>query len=384
MLKIHAYKSWTSCVAGDVDTALAMANEAVSLGNSLSSTDLSEFDKAREMGHALNTLATVHWAKSEFAEAKELYGRAVEIALNNGMKREAAVTYGNIGLVLEKQGQFNEAVENFKMQLQVSTEVGEKVIILTSHGELGMISTALGNFDQALFHFNKQRNLAESIGALHDELMSFNHLASLHRTLGNRDLSNEYLEKTLDLAAESNMDRELGNGLYLSGMLKVDSGDFTGAIDRFNQAETLAESVHSDPLLQNVYIQKAEVFIVLNRLQEAEILLAKVDHMARRTETKTDMAAYLCARGKLLAAKGEYEDAIHSFKQGINIYNELDAKFMLAEATERFAVVLSEAGANSSTEVSSYIKRAISLFEEMNLPRRVLKCTQYTKTAGVQ
>ena len=94
-------------MTGDIHKAMDEALLAVETGENL--TDITEFQKARKLGHALNTLATVHWAKGEYHQAKELYERAVSIALENHMKREAALTYGNIGLVLEKQGKFLEA-----------------------------------------------------------------------------------------------------------------------------------------------------------------------------------------------------------------------------------------------------------------------------------
>ncbi len=371
-LRIAAYRAWISCVSGDIDAAMEMALRAVEIGESL--TGISELKKARKLGHALNTLATVHWAKSEYSRAKELYERAIEIALCNGMKREAAITYGNIGLVLQKQGKFREAVEGMKKQLKMSTEVGDKLIILGAHGELGMTYAELGNYERALHHGSKQKELAELLNVPHDTLLACNCLAGVHNAMGHREPAMEYAEKALKLSRESSFEREEAQALYTLGLLKEETGEFNSALELFREAEILAEGVQYYSLLQTIWLRMAEILIRTKMLDQSQEALTKAAALSEKTGMQTDMAAYAFTLGELRAARGQMDEAIRSCKEGIEIYKKLDAKPALADRYRSFALLLSKTDKEYSSEAEQNMKKAADLYREMKLPNRVQEC----------
>ena len=196
---------------------------AVEIGESLEG--IPELVKAKKLGHALNTLATVHWANEEYSSARKLYERAIEIALQNGMKREAALTYGNIGLVLEKQGKYREAAQGMKKKLKISREVGDKVLILSAQGELCTVHAQMGNYKEALSFNNRQIKLAESINAVHDILLGYNHRAAIHSSMGDQETALTFAGKALELSRRSSYEREEAYALSLLGEIKTKEGE---------------------------------------------------------------------------------------------------------------------------------------------------------------
>ena len=369
-LRIASYKSWASCVTGDIDDAMEKALEAVEIGEAL--TGISEIEKAGKLGHALNTLATVHWAKSEYSKAKLLYERAIEIALSNDMKREAAVTYGNIGLVLEMLGELHEAVDSMKKQLVMSTEVGEKLIIMSAHGELGMTYAALGDFELALYHGVKQKELAESMNAMHDILLSYNHLALIHNTLGQKVSADKYVQKALKLSREYSFEREESHSLYLLGIMKKENALYSDAIEFLNQAEDIAERVHSYSLLQMICLHKADILIKMNNLDESRETLAKAWKITEMINIQTGFAAYFCTLGDFQDACGETEKAVESFNKGIAIYRSLDTKPALAAASRALALLLWKNG--FSDQATEMMQTAKELYSGMKLHHKAQDC----------
>jgi len=378
-LKISAYRSWCHCISGKMDSAKIQALKAVEIGDSLSPEDGSSSARVRELGHALNTLATVHWAKSEYPRARELYERAVRIALDNGLKREAAITYGNIGLVLEKQGRFKQAVEYMKKQLNVSREIGEKLITTAAHGELGMVYASLGNFEQALYHFNRQKQISELLEAPMDRVISYNHLAALHRTLGKFVQAERYLEQAISLSRQFSIYRELGRATFISAQLKKDTQEYEASIDLLSQAEAMAENNHVTSLLQIIYIEKADVFLSLDKLDDSLKMLKKARAAGEKTQMQTGIAGQLCVLGKYLFLRGEYDEAKLKFKQSMRIYAELDAKPYLAQAYQTYAGFLSGINEMNDLEAETYLRKAADLYRKLKLTDKVKECEQNEK-----
>ncbi len=371
-LRIAAFRAWTFCVTGEIHRAMEEALLAVETGENL--TNITEFQKARKLGHALNTLATVHWAKGEYGQAKELYERAISIALENHMKREAALTYGNIGLVLEKQGKFLEASQHMEKQLKMANLIGDKLLILSAHGELCTANAQLGNFESALFHGKEQERLAEALGAKHDTLLAYNHLAAIHTSMGHSELGKELAEKALESAIMASYEREEAFALLVLGEIEANKENLVSATDLLSRAKVLALKVNSSPLLQAVYLETAKVMISLGNFDKSEEALRNVQDLLTKTETQTGTAAYNCLLGNLHAAQGRMEEAFHCFNNGISIYRQLDAKPANAKACRSFAFLLRKLDSGFRSEADQYMTIAEGLYRDMKLPDEADKC----------
>lgn len=372
-LKIAAFRAWTYCVEGKIDQAMKNALIAVEIGESLEG--LPELVKAKKLGHALNTLATVHWVKGEYSSAGKLYERAIEIALENGMKREAALTYGNIGLVLEKQGKYREAVQGMEKQLKISREVGDKLLILSAQGELCTVHAQMGNYKEALSFSHRQIKLAESINAVHDIILGYNHRAAIHSSMGDQEAAFTFAGKALELSRSSSYEREEAYALSVLGEIKTKEGDLESAMKLLTKAGQLAENVHSYPLLQEIYLKTARIMISEENYDKSKEILSEVCDILKKTEMKTDSAVYHCILGELLAAKGSMEEAFQNFETGASVLRDLEARPSLARAYKSFGRLLKKLNCGNITRSPEYMKKAADLYLEMELPEEAVKCT---------
>lgn len=97
-VKFAGFRARVETVQGDVESGMKQAQEAVETATSMPE---SEAERPRLLGYACNILATVYWALSDMETSGDYYRKALELAKQTGMRRNAAVTLGNIGLVLE-------------------------------------------------------------------------------------------------------------------------------------------------------------------------------------------------------------------------------------------------------------------------------------------
>ena len=360
-IQVAAFKAWTLCINGDIENAEKEALCAVKLGESL--TGFSGFEKARKLGHALNTLATVHWAKSDFTRARELYERAIEIALENGMKREAAVTWGNIGLTLEKQGCYEEAVESMQKQLKIATEIGDKLVILAAHGDLGMTYATIGDIEKAVYHASRQLELSESMKVAHDHLLALNHLATLNITLGNHQEAEKYIERAFRLLEEKNIEREMAHTLFASGKLAFEKGEMKKAEEIFRKALEIARKVQGLSLQHLVLLHTAEVHLAMDLIDAAEEAAATSMEIAENTDMESARGCSIFMMGMIHEKRGNLSQAEKEYRQSIRIFEKLGTRYYLARALLYLGALLGE-----TPEAGECKTRSVKLFDEMKVP----------------
>ncbi len=382
-LGIAAYRAWVYCITGKLDLAMAEALTSVRISESL--TGISECYRAKKIGHALNTLATVYWASGQYSKAKDLYERAIVIANANNLKREAALTYGNIGLVLQKLGKFKEASLGMEKKLSMATAIGEKLLILSAHGELATNHAALGNYKEAIFHGKKQMNLAKSIGAIHDMLLAYSHLGLVYNEIGKIEESSNYTNKGLSiLPDDASFDREKAHLLVVQAHNRLSEGLVDAALEIFHEAQAIAVATNSSMQL-GIYLYISKCLLLKNEVLLSEEVLEKAFKLLEKSENENYKASYAFALSEHLVTKGDIHQGIKVFEDGVLIIKEMDTKPALARAYQSFAKTIIELKLENRIEFefNKYMKKAEILYREMNMPEEADKCISYKKTGSV-
>lgn len=250
MIRIECFRAWAFCVTGKIEKAMEKALKAVRLSNDLQG--VAERERAHRIGFAYNTLATVYWAGGDYASAGEYYQKALEIAEAGGMKREMAVTWGNIGLVSQKMGNMAGAVDSFSMQKDLAGEIGEKLVLMTSSGSLASAYSSLGMLEEARDTATVYGRQAEELPAMQDILIARNLGAILDLAVGKRtEASRECLE-VLNMEEAASFERERASAMLILGLTRMEEGNDEEADELFRAAEGMARSLQSRSLLLNV------------------------------------------------------------------------------------------------------------------------------------
>ncbi|MFO8183054.1 MAG: tetratricopeptide repeat protein, partial [Candidatus Aegiribacteria sp.] len=250
MVRIECFRAWVYCVTGKIDIAMEKALKAVGLSEAL--TGITEREKNHRAGFAYNTLATVHWANGDYPSAGLYYQKALSIARDQELKREMAVTWGNIGLVSLKSGDVHKAVDSFSSQLSLAGQIGDKLIVLSSKGYLSMGQTSLGQFPKAMETALAYLKQAEELPSMQDILIACNQLSLISLAMGRGADSMAYAERTLNMPGGRPYDRERATARLITGIYLMEEGDDTGAEEMFSKAGKLARKVQSKSLLLNV------------------------------------------------------------------------------------------------------------------------------------
>ena len=337
-MRIECFRAWTFCVMGKTDLAMNKAQRGIELAENL--TNCKKIECFRHRGFSYNVIATVYWAKDNYMKAKEYYFKALNIALNNNMKREIAVTYGNIGLVSDKLGDFTEAINSFKKQLSVAREIGDKLIILTSLGEISTVYSSTGLFNKALESSLQYRQLAEELPSLQDLITAHNQIGLLHLAMGRSEKARELGKMGLGFSETSSYEREEALLLLLLGLVSTEEEDMDTAKNRISEAEELARKVQSKILLYSVLISRADLLLRTGKSSGVRKLVEEAESLVSEMGTATGMVAIHYLYGKLYFSLGEPETGSVEFEKAAKISEMHGMKPALADTLKTHCALL--------------------------------------------
>ena len=328
-IRIECFRAWVYCVMGKNEIAMKKALNAVDLAANLSGCD--ETACARQRGLSYNTIATVHWANGDYTEARGFYLKALEIALKHHMKREIAVTHGNIGLVSSKLGEYSEAIASLNKQLNVSKEIGDKLIVMSSYGELSKVYSSTGLFDKALENAEKYRHHAEELPAVHDMLLAYHQLGVLHLAMDKLDKARELGETALELSVKLSYEREEAYSLALLGLVSIEEEDEVTAENRLREAEILARKIHAKSLLLDVLVTQADLSLKNGRSDGIREMIEETRELIIEMGVTAGIAKIKLLSGRLYFLLGEFEKGNIEFDEAADIFEKYSMKPALAD-----------------------------------------------------
>lgn len=367
-IRIECFRAWVYCVTGKIGIAMEKALKAIELSEAL--TGVAEREKKHRSGFAYNTLATVHWANGDYSSAGCYYQKALSIARDQELKREMAVTWGNIGLVSLKSGDVNEAVDSFSRQLSLAGQIGDKLIFLSSKGYLSMGQASLGQFSRAMETARAFLEHAEELPSMQDILIACNQLGLISLAMGNGIDALAYAERTLNMPGGRPYDRERGNALLIMGMYLLEEDDATGAEEMWKRAGELARKIQSKNLLLNVIT----VFIARRREERDS---NGVTEMLLEAESLVDQMGVGSSGGRINLLRGmgslllgEREKAITETDRAVSYFRERGLRPALAGALDLMRSIPepdSEGSSPSASKRQACLVQLRKLESEMNI-----------------
>ncbi len=371
LIRIECFRAWTYCVMGKIEVAMKTALKSVELAENLS--NCSEAESAHQRGFSYNTIATVHWADDNYMKAREYYLKALEIALSNNMKREIAITYGNIGLVSEKMGEYNEAIDSFTNQLSVSREIGDKLNTFTAYGHMSMVYSSIGQFNKSLETAEKYNRQAEELPAFHDMLLAQQQLILLHLAMGRSEKARELADTTVELSRKSSHEREEAFLLMLLGLIAMEEGDKKTAEEILRESEKLARKVHARSLLQDVLVILADLYIMTERSDETREIIQEAEDLIGEMGIITGMAKIHYLNGKLHFSLGDFEKGSIEFDKAADIFEKHSMKPALANTLMTYCDMQdlkSNISSEDAEKRNNRMIKALELEKEMGISIR--------------
>ena len=181
-------------------------------------------------------LAQIYRSQSMYAEAKELYERAIPAIQKTGNRRREAMAFGDLGNLVILLGEYVKAIEYYEKALAISMEIGDRADEEACYGNLGIVFFSLGEYVKAKEYFEKALAISMEIGDREGEGKRYENLGTVFRCLGEYVKAREYYEKSLAISMEIG-DRE-GEGTWYGNLGNVfrSLGEYVKAKEHIEKA----------------------------------------------------------------------------------------------------------------------------------------------------
>ncbi|XP_078360211.1 tetratricopeptide repeat protein 28-like [Oculina patagonica] len=159
-------------------------------------------DRAAE-ATSYGNLAHVFHSLGEYDKAKEYNGKALAINIEIGNRAGEAAIYGNLGTVFHSLGEYDKAKEYFEKALAINIEIDDRAGEASCYGNLGCVFQSLGEYEKAKEYPEKALAINIEIHDRAGEAANYGNLGNVFKSLGEYDKAKEYYEKALAINFET-------------------------------------------------------------------------------------------------------------------------------------------------------------------------------------
>ncbi len=135
-------RGWVAYHYGDAETALTLAQEALTLCHTL--------ELQRETAEAWNVIGAAHWLRGQYNQAEASFREALQILQALGDRYRIVSLLNNLGATAYMRGKYAAAVAAFRQAAQTAGEVGAQRWYVLAQGNLGGALAGLGQHQEAL------------------------------------------------------------------------------------------------------------------------------------------------------------------------------------------------------------------------------------------
>lgn len=219
---------------------------------------------------------------------------------------------------------YDSSLHYTKKAIKLANKIGDAYWIATSTEMMAMLNEISGNTERAIELYLKVIGIREQLHGKGLET-TYNNLGILFQTQGNYHKAYEYYAKSYELEkARNNTEGIVGSLINMSVSLsRLNQQD--SAYYLLKSAEQLAQKNHFDYLLQNVYLDLSNYYILKNKLDSAflycQMLLQANEKDSLKSET---LIIVLQTAGDVYLKKDSVKTALQFYNQVETLASELN------------------------------------------------------------
>ena len=274
-------------------------------------------DNRRGKEIAFGGLGNVFRSLGEYVKAKEYYERALAISMETGDREGEGTWYGNLGTVFRSLGEYVKAREYYEKALAISMEICDRKGEGTWYGNLGIALGSLGEYVKAKEYYEKALAISIQIGDRENEGTWYGNLGTVFHSLGEYVKAKEYYKKALAISMQIG-DRENEGTWYGNlGTVFHSLGEYVKAKEYYEKALAISMEIgdrkgegtwHGN--LANVFHSVAEYVKAKEYYEKALATSMEIGDRAREGAWYGNLGNVFRSLGEYVKAKEYYEKAL--------------------------------------------------------------------------
>ena len=305
-------------------------------------------------------------------KSKDLYLKALSIAIEFGHKQGEAACYNSLGITFGNLGQFVKAEEYLQKSLQIIREIGDKNGESTGYINLGIVFQSFGKYVKAEEYLQTALQISREIGDKHGEAACYGSLGNVFHSLGEYVKAEEYFQKALRISREigdKNGEAACYGGL---GIVFNSLGEYVKAEEYLQRALQIKREIGDKNGESTCYGNLGNASLRLGKYVKAEEYHQKALQISRETGDKNAEAACYGELGNVFQSLGEHVKAEEHFQKALQIKTEIGDKNGEAASYGSLGNVFQSLGEYVKAE--EYLQKALQIRTEIGDKRGESDC----------
>ena len=271
-------------------------------------------------GCANRNIGTMSYHLGDFIKAKEYYERALAISMETGDRRAEAAAYTNLGNVFQFLGECEMAKKYYEKGLVMLIEISDRREEATVYGNLGSVLESLGDYRRAEEYHKKSLGMKIEFGDREGEALCYGNLGTLFCSLGEYVKGKEYLEKSLAIRMETGSNRKEEATDYANlGSVFAALGEHSQAKEYHAKALATRKEIGDRAGEASSYGCLGTLSYSLGECIQAKEYLGKSLETRMEIGDKKGMALVYSNLGSVCESLGEYTQTKEYFQKAIAI-----------------------------------------------------------------
>ncbi len=310
---------------------------------------------------AVNLLGRVAYRLGDLHRARDLYEQAFALYRRLGDDASAAWVRNNLGLIHKNLCEWDAAASHLREALATYRRLGRLADCGPPLLHLGIVQQKSGEWGRALASYREAQQVFSRVGSAAGLTNVSLAMGSLLRLKEEYAESESVLRESLERARLHELGREQVLAMEFLGELALDRGRLGEAVSYLEEALNAAERMAPEgDLVVEIERRRAEAFVSLRRLDEAERACERARRLAEASQDRLEHAAALRVAGQVAFSRGDREQAIALWKRAAVELRECRERFELGKT----CLALGRAESDPA-EARRHLFRAAALFGEL-------------------
>ena len=295
------------------------------------------YQEIGEMGHTAfqyRRIGRIYYLRlGRYEKARENFLAALKLYQEQGDPQGEAEVLFEVGLTFEKVGLFDQAAERYQQALSIAKELDDPMLLATGDLYLANVAWFQGNYQTAFQLLTQADKKAELAKDPQLRIMVKNTRGLIYWTLNDTDKGLLHLHDAVTLSRSSNIQTELASSLNNLGLIYRQRDDHATALDYFQQAKTLDESLKSQWGLGYDHRNIGISLLALGQLEEAEVHFLKAEQISADINNVVNWVKALLELGNVNKALARPDKALGYYERA----HELSQRYGIKEVEWRAA-----------------------------------------------
>jgi DNA-binding CsgD family transcriptional regulator len=315
--------------------------------------------------------ALAMWANVSFMYGLGLDRQAMTTALDlEDAASEAAATYqasAIAAVIAAWTGELVSARDQIQGVQRRFLQSGTEIDILWAANHATMIDLWLGRYDEAAATAADAVQRAEQMGGKHMLISSWACQAAVAAHVGREDEARVAARSAVDAARATGATFHVNPAITALAFLEVSLGNYAAALATLEPLLASFDPMHDTEIMVGAYLPDAvEALTALGRLDEAESLVATLEHNGARHDRPWMLAVGARGRSHLLAARGELEAAEQAAQEAMGHHQRLPMPFEKTRTQLLLGQVQRRRRRKQAAETT--LREALETFELLGAP----------------